>query len=308
MILAIQTDPIHLLKPESDSTLLLSAEFERRGYKILQYEPIKIKLDNAVICAPAKEISLVNYMDTGIKVVKQHESFYLNQADICLIRQNPPFDEMYLTNTFLLENICDKTYFINSPESIRNTPEKLSTLKFPKYIPYTFVTQNEDELRDFINRQGKAVLKSIYGFGGNDIILTDSKQMDSAFAFLRRHKQIIAQEYLPKVVEGDKRVLIVCGEVVGFFRRVPKKGSMLSNLVQGANAVECELTDTERQIIQDIASFLQKQQIAIAGIDLIGGKLIEINVTSPTGFIAYNKLYNTQCEKKVINLLISNCS
>lgn len=305
MILAIQTDPISLLKPESDSSLLIAAEFERRGYSVVHFQPNQLLCRDNALFAKARRISLTDYRNTDIKTLEEFDKFALSDANICLIRQDPPFDDAYLTNTYLLESLCPDTYFVNPPSAIRNTPEKLSTLYFPQHIPSTAIVQDEHDLVGFIKQYGKAVVKSLYGFGGSEVVLVDKYTIQTAFNFLLKHKQVIVQEYLPSVVHGDKRVLVVCGQVVGFFRRVPQKGSILANLAQGGTAEICDLNAHELQIIRDVSAFLIKQGIAIAGIDLIDEKLIEINVTSPTGFAAYNYLHNVKCEEKVVDLLLS---
>ncbi len=208
----------------------------------------------------------------------------LTKCRFILIRQDPPFNLEYITSTYILDTIKDKVKILNDPTSIRNISEKLYSSKYHDFMPQTIFTQNLNEIKRFIKIHKSIILKPIHGHGGNDIHLLINRDLKFIKRFIKKHNYVMCQKFLPKISKGDKRVFVINGKIVGAISRIPKKNSFLSNLSKGGKAVKIELTKTEKRISKKIAVQLKKENIFLAGIDLIDQKLNgDINVTSPTG-------------------------
>ena len=183
-----------------------------------------------------------------------------------------------------MDTIKTKVKIINNPTSVRNISEKLYSSKYQKYMPATIFTQNMDEIKKFFQKNKKVILKPIHSFSGNDIHLLTKFNSKLVSKFIKKHDHIMCQKFLPKISNGDKRVFIINGKVCGAISRVPKKGSILSNMSKGAKPTNIKLTSKEINISKLIAKDLKKENIFFAGIDFIDQKLNgDINVTSPTG-------------------------
>ena len=201
-----------------------------------------------------------------------------------MIRQDPPFDLQYISNTYILDMIKDKVKIINNPGSVRNISEKLYSARYQKFMPNTIFSQDIDEIKKFIKKNKKIVIKPIHSFGGNDIHLLDKFDTKFIKKFIKKHHHIMCQKYLHEISKGDKRVFLIDGKICGAISRIPQKGSYLSNMSKGATAKNTQLTKFEKSISKLIAKDLKKDQIYFAGIDFIDQKLNgDINVTSPTG-------------------------
>ena len=201
-----------------------------------------------------------------------------------LIRQDPPFNLEYVSTTYILDCIKNKVKIINNPTSIRNISEKLYSAKYQRFMPSTIFTQDLNEIKNFIKKHKKIILKPIHSYSGNDIHLLKSFNLKLINSFIKKHNHIMCQKFLPNISKGDKRVFIINGKVCGAISRVPKKGSFLSNMSKGAQAINIKLTNRENKISKLIARDLKKENIYFAGIDFIDQKINgDINVTSPTG-------------------------
>ena len=201
-----------------------------------------------------------------------------------MIRQDPPFNLEYISSTYILDLIKNRVKIINDPTSIRNISEKLYSSRYQKFMPSTIFTQNMDEIKKFLIKYKKVIIKPIHSFSGNDIHLITKFDSKLINRFIKKHNFIMCQKYLPKIYKGDKRVFLINGKIRGAISRIPKKGSFLSNMSKGAKAVNVRLTKKEIKISQLIAKKLKKENIFFAGIDFIDQKLNgDINVTSPTG-------------------------
>ena len=201
-----------------------------------------------------------------------------------MIRQDPPFNLRYISTTYILDTIKNKVKIINNPTSIRNISEKFYSAKYQKFMPNTIFTQNINEIKKFFKTNKKVILKPVYSFGGNDIHLLSKFNFQLIQKFLNKHDFVMCQKFLSKISKGDKRVFIINGKIAGAISRVPKKGSILSNMSKGGKATNTNLTIIEKKISKKIASDLKKENIFLAGIDFIDQKLNgDINVTSPTG-------------------------
>ena len=201
-----------------------------------------------------------------------------------MIRQDPPFNLEYISSTYILDLIKNRVKIINDPTSIRNISEKLYSSRYQKFMPSTIFTQNMDEIKKFLLKYKKVIIKPIHSFSGNDIHLLTKFDSKLINRFIKKHNFIMCQKYLPKIYKGDKRVFLINGKIRGAISRIPKKGSFLSNMSKGAKAVNVRLTKKEIKISRLIAKKLKKENIFFAGIDFIDQKLNgDINVTSPTG-------------------------
>lgn len=285
-ILAIQGDNLKTLNYENDTTIFLAYEAQKQGAKIFYYEPKNIFIKNNKIYADGNFTKFYNkkkfFKLLGKKTINLERSNYL------LVRQDPPFNMNYITTTYFLDRL--KTVkIINNPTSIRNVSEKLYSYEFKKYMPPTIFTSRISDIISFVKKNKLSIIKPINGHGGNNIKLLKGKiNNKNLYKYLKLHRYIMCQKFLPGIVNGDKRVFIINGKVVGSFSRVPKKGSFLSNLSKGARVSISKLTTKEKAMSKSIAKKLKKEGIYFAGIDFISEKLNgDINVTSPTGLKNY---------------------
>ena len=207
------------------------------------------------------------------------------------MRQNPPFNMDYITATFYLE-FLKKTKVVNNPKSVRNISEKFYSINFLKMMPPTIFTENIQEIKKFLKKNRKIVIKPIHGFAGKNILFIQNRLNNSSISrYLKSFGTVMVQKYLPGVIKGDKRIFIINGKVCGAIQRIPSKGSILSNISQGGTAVKTKLNLKEKKVANTIAKELKKENIFFAGIDLVSGYLIgDINVTSPTGLPQYKEL------------------
>ena len=208
------------------------------------------------------------------------------------MRQNPPFNMDYITTTFLLEKISKKTQIVNDPFSVRNIPEKLCSINFLKFMPPTIFTKSFDQINKFQKKYKKIVIKPTHGYGGKNILFINKNiNKKQIINYLKKNEHVMVQKFIPSIKYGDKRIFIIGGIIKGAIRRVPKKGSILSNIAQGGRAVITNLTKRENYIAKNVAKYLKKNKIVFAGIDLIGNYLTgDINITSPTGIKNFKDL------------------
>tara|TARA_B110000438_G_C15814922_1_gene651500 strand:- start:1685 stop:2623 length:939 start_codon:yes stop_codon:yes gene_type:complete len=290
-IVAIQGDKIHTIDPKTDTTLLLALEAQKRNYKIYYYLTKNITFSNNSVQALTREVKF-NERKKNFYTIKKIKSLNLSKASFILMRQNPPFNMDYITATFFLEKISRETKIVNNPFAVRNMPEKIYSIEFLKLMPPTVFTRNIEEIKKFIKKYKKIVIKPTHGYGGKNILfinkdLSKIKILD----YLKKHEHVMVQKFIPEIKNGDKRVFIINGVIKGAIRRIPKKGSIISNLGQGGKAVETTLNKKETYIAKIVAKSLKKNNIVFAGIDLIGNYLTgDINITSPTGLKNFKDL------------------
>ena len=289
-ILAIQGSDLKRVNLKTDTTILLAREAQKRGYKIYYFEPENLSFLNGKVVALCKHIKILNSKKKFYSLLKII-NFNLEKSKVILIRNDPPFDNRYLYTTFLLNHISKKVKIINNPSAVRNVSEKLFSINFMKYMPPTLISENLDEIRSFFNRNRTVIVKPINGFSGNNVILLKSFNSYKIKKLIKTQNHLFFQKFLPGVSNGDKRVFIIKGKIVGAISRVPKKGSILSNMSKGAKAKLTKLTSKEMKISKVVGKLLLKNDIYFAGVDLVQEKLIgDINVTSPTGLTAYKDL------------------
>ena len=282
-IIAIQGDHPSKLNPITDTSIFLAQEIQNRNYRIFYYEPKDLSLINSKIIANGFFIKF-NYKQKKFFKILKKQKLDLIKCKFILIRQDPPFNLEYITTTYILDKIKDRVSIINNPTSIRNISEKLYSAKYLKFMPSTIFTKDIIEIKKFIKKHKKIILKPIHSYSGNDIHLLNKFDLKLIQKFIRKHGHIMCQRYLSKINKGDKRVFLINGKVCGAISRIPKKGSFLSNMSKGAKPINTKLTKIEKKISKLIAKDLKKENIYFAGIDFIDQKLNgDINVTSPTG-------------------------
>jgi glutathione synthase len=261
-------------------------EAQTRGHALWVYAPERLAMEDGRVTARGRALNLQavkgDHHRTGGEEVRA-----LEEMDVVLMRQDPPYDMAYITATHLLERIHPRTLVVNDPAEVRNAPEKLLVTCFPGLQPPTLITSDPEAIYDFRARHGDMVLKPLYGGGGSGVVRLrpDDPNLD---ALLELHAMIgrepvIAQKFIPAVSRGDKRILLVDGEPVGAVNRVPAEGQVRSNLARGGRAEAVELTVRDREICAAIGPELKRRGLLFVGIDVIGDYLTEINVTSPTG-------------------------
>ena len=282
-IIAIQGNHPSKLNPITDTSIFLANEIQNKKYKIFYYDPKNLSIINSKVIARGFFIKF-NYKNKNFFKILKRQVLDLAKCKFILIRQDPPFNLEYISTTYILDRIKNKVKIVNNPTSIRNISEKLYSAKYQRFMPSTIFTQDLSKIKNFIKKHKKIILKPIHSYSGNDIHLLKSFNSKLINKFINKHDHIMCQKFLPKIINGDKRVFIINGIVCGAISRVPKKGSFLSNMSKGAKPTNIKLTNTENKISKLIAKDLKKENIFFAGIDFIDQKLNgDINVTSPTG-------------------------
>jgi len=290
---AVQMDPIDRIKIAGDSTFAVLLEAQARGHKLSYYTPDKLSMVDGRIIAGVQKLEVRD---------QQGDHFTLGDAgstdvssfDVLLLRQDPPFDLAYITTTHLLERVHPKTLVVNNPASVRNAPEKIYVTEFTELMPPTLLSRDLEEIKKFRDRHGDVVMKPLYGKGGEAVFLLRKGDLNFGSLFdlfsVTFREQWVIQKFLPDVKHGDKRIILVDGEFAGAVNRVPADGDLRSNLVRGGSAKATDLSEREREICARIGPSLKKSGLIFVGIDVIGGFLTEINVTSPTGVRAIKNL------------------
>lgn len=300
---AIQMDPIESIRFETDTTLLLALEAQKRGHTLYYYLPANLSFQEGHVTAQAHRLTVRDEKGNHF-TLGPAEIIDLLEFDIVLVRQDPPFDMAYITTTHILEHLQPHVSVFNDPVAIRNAPEKLFVTHFPDLMPPTLITSDRQQIDEFRTKHKDIVIKPLYGFGGSAIfhIGPDDDNLGSLLeVFGKMYREpLVVQKYLPEVRSvGDKRIVLIDGEPAGALLRIPKEGDIRSNMAAGGTAVATELTKRDREICQTIGPALREQGLVLAGIDVIGDYLTEINVTSPTGLKAINRLSNLRLEEKV---------
>ncbi len=284
MRIAVQMDPIETMVVQRDTSLALMIEAQARGAEVWWFRPNDVFYDTGVVKARARRVSV--WLDDA-KHYETHEEGVraLDDFDVILIRQDPPFDMGYVSNTYLLE--LTTAMVLNPPRSVRNISEKMSIMHFPELTPKTWVGRDLDALEEFACRFDQVVLKVLYLMGGDGVIKLRSSDVDfraraGKFIEAAGREPILAQEFLPAVSGGDKRLFVLDGEPFGAVKRMPQGGDFRANLHAGGVAQAASVDEDDRRIAAAVAPLLRREGIVFAGLDVIAGKLIEINVTSPT--------------------------
>ena len=295
MKIAFQMDPIEYVDISADSTFRLAEEAQKRGYDLYVYTPDDLTFNKGKVAAKVRSISLKRKIGDHVNFGAV-ELLDLSEFGVIWLRQDPPFDMGYITNTHLLDLVAKETLIVNNPFWVRNLPEKLLVLQFPDLIPDTLISRDLEEIKEFKRKYKDIILKPLYGNGGAGIfrLKEDDKNLTSLHELFcnMSSEPLIAQAFLPDVKNGDKRIILVDGSPVGAINRVPKAGEIRSNMHVGGKAEPAKLSQRDREICSAIGPTLKSKGQVFVGIDVIGDYLTEINVTSPTGILELERFDN----------------
>jgi glutathione synthase len=305
---AVQMDPLESINIAGDSTFAIMLGAQKRGHQLFHYSPEALSYIDGRLWAMANPVTVQ-------PVAGDHFSFdepaimdLGRDVDVVLMRQDPPFDLGYITATHLLERIQGETLVVNDPASVRNAPEKVWVLDFAHYMPPTLLTRSLGAARHFLEEHGDVVVKPLHGNAGKAVFKVgrDGANLASLIELFNAtyREPHVVQAFIPEIAQGDKRIVLVDGEVAGAINRLPGEGEIRSNLAAGGSALQTELTDTEREICAALGPELKRRGLLFVGIDVIGGQwLTEINVTSPTGIVAIDRFNGTDTPGMIWNAI-----
>jgi glutathione synthase len=302
LAVAIQMDPIEGIDIDSDTTFVLGLEGQRRGHALFHYLPQNLSFRHGRLFARAQALELRrekgNHFTLGEPRVLD-----LAGLDVVLMRQDPPFDMAYITATHLLEHVHPDTLVVNDPVHVRNAPEKLFVTHFGDLMPPTLITADRELILEFRAEHKDIILKPLYGRGGAGVFHV-APQDENLFALLEvftelYREPVMVQRYLPEIREGDTRIILIDGEPAGALKRVPAPGEARANLHAGGVGMRAELSARDCEICEAIGPALSERGLLLVGIDVIGGYLTEINVTSPTGVQEINRFDDVALEADI---------
>ncbi len=299
---ALQMDPVQNIDIDADSSFVIGVEALARRHELYYYKPQDIALDGATVVANSYRLDLRREKGNHFSLSEQ-KIRNLAEMDVILLRQDPPFDMSYITTTYLLDMIHPKTLVVNNPSEVRANSEKLYVARFPELMAPTLVSRNTEQISSFRKLHKDIILKPLYGNGGAGVfhVGPDDENMGALLEmlFAGNNEPIMVQAYLPDVRAGDKRIILIDGEALGAINRIPADGDARANMHAGGQAVKCELSARDKEICAVIGPDLKKRGLLFAGIDVIGGCLTEINVTSPTGLQEITRFDGNQLEKSL---------
>jgi len=287
LTVAVQMDPIASINPLGDSTFAMMLEAQARRHRLVYYTPDTLALRDNKVTASVASIELFDKPKGEHYKLGEFARADLGQYDVVLMRQDPPFDMNYITISHILERIHPKTFVVNPPAAVRNAPEKILVTEFPELMPPTLITRDRALIHAFRKEHGNIIVKPLYGNGGAGVFFIQEGDHNLA-SLLELFEQsfrepFMIQRYLPEVRQGDKRIILVDGEAVMGLNRVPSDGEARSNRHVGGRPELSPLTEREKEICAAIGPALRARDMIFVGIDVIGGYLTEINVTSPSG-------------------------
>ena len=302
-----QMDPFEKLNTRSDSTVSIIREGLKKNIKIWVGLPGQITFKKSEVIAKGCEV-----LDDSLRMGKVNK-LQINKLDFFFIRQDPPFDLAYLTNCYLLEihkQFNKKPLFVNDPSGIKNFTEKIFPMYYPDLIPETYITGNLESFKYLLKKYKKVVIKTLFNKGGNGVEKVDIKnpyEANNEFMKLINIYQVpvVVQKFIENVKNGDKRIILLDGNPVGFINRIPPKGHFKANLHLGGKAETTELSNKEKKISKSLKKILKKEKLFFVGIDLIDETLTEINVTSPTGIVQIKELSGINIAEKIWDKLIA---
>jgi glutathione synthase len=295
---AVQMDPLERVNIVGDSTFAIMLKAQELGHELYWYAVEDLSFSEGRLWTMAYRVSVQRVEGNHYRFGEPQIFDLGKDIDVVLMRQDPPFDLGYITATHLLERIQGETLVVNDPASVRNAPEKVWVLDFPQFMPPTAITRSRGLARKFLAEQGEIVVKPLHGFAGGSVfrIGSDGRNLASLIELFNRtyREPHVLQKFIPEITEGDKRIVLVDGEVAGAINRVPGEGEIRSNLAVGGKAAKTELTSREEEICAVLGPECRKRGLIFVGIDVIGGQwLTEINVTSPTGIVAIDEFNGT---------------
>jgi glutathione synthase len=290
MNLLFTSDPLESFKIYKDTTFAMMREAQKRGHRVAACEPQDLMWQSGgLVMAHVRDIALTGQPDTWFEV-SQSRAVALKDFDAILMRKDPPFDSEFFYATHLLEQAeREGARVFNKPAALRDHPEKLAIMEFPQFIGPTLVTRDEADIKRFHAEHQDIILKPLDGMGGMGIFRVgpDGLNLGSITETLNRHgaQSLMVQKFLPEIVDGDKRVLVIGGKPVPFsLARIPQGGEVRGNLAAGGKGVAQPLSERDRFIAESLGPILHRRGLLLVGLDVIGSSLTEINVTSPTCF------------------------
>ena len=296
--IAVQMDPLESINIAGDSTFAIMVGAQARGHALYHYAPEALSYRDGRLWAEARPATVQPVPGDHFRVGEPVLLDLGRDMDVVLMRQDPPFDLGYITATHLLERIQHETLVVNDPASVRNAPEKVWVLDYARFMPPTLLTRSLTLARQFLEEHGAIVVKPLHGNAGKAVFKVGSDGANLAsliemFNTAYREPHVV-QAFVPEISQGDKRIVLIDGEVAGAVNRIPGEGEIRSNLAVGGSAAKTELSDTEQEICAALAPELKARGLLFVGIDVIGGKwLTEINVTSPTGIVEIDRFNGT---------------
>lgn len=285
--IAVQMDPVSGVDIKGDTSFALMEAAQARGHKLWTYQPQHLSWEAGKVTARARPAKVQRVREQPAIEGEREALDLAEDVDVVLMRQDPPFDMSYITACHILEYLKGRTLVLNDPEWVRSSPEKIIPLDFPDLIPPTLISRDLSAIKAFRAEHRDIILKPLYGNGGAGVFRV--KPDDSNFSsivemfFGINREPIIAQAFLPNVSAGDRRVILIDGDPVGVINRVPQPGETRSNMHVGGRAEAADLNEADRHICEVIGPVLRQRGLVLVGIDVIGDRLTEINVTSPTG-------------------------
>ena len=301
---AFQMDPLETLSIGGDSTFALMLSAQARGIALWHYSVDDLTWQDGRLYAMAWPVEVRREDGNHFTKGEPRILDLGRDVDVVWMRQDPPFDLSYITATHMLERIQGETLVANDPASVRNAPEKLFVLDYARFMPPTMITRSLGAARGFLAEHGAMVVKPLHGNGGKAIfkVEADGANLSSLIEMFNTMwvEPHMVQAFVPGVAKGDKRIVLVNGEVAGAVNRIPGEGEIRSNLAVGGTAAKTELTAKEEEICAAMGPELKRRGLIFVGIDVIGGEwLTEINVTSPTGIVAIDRFNGTDTAAKI---------
>lgn len=288
--IAIQMDPIEHVNIEGDTTFAMAEEAQIRGYEIFVYQVETLSWQEGKVSARAKPAKVQRVKGDHVSLGEEVVLDLAEDVDVVLMRQDPPFDMSYITAAHMLEFLKGKTLVVNDPFWVRSSPEKIVPLLFPDLMPPTLVSRDVTTIKAFQAEHQDIVVKPLFGNAGAAVFRIKPEDGNLGalldLFFTTSRDPIMVQAFVPGVFEGDKRIILVDGEPVGAINRVPKGNDIRSNLAVGGTAHPVDLSEADLAICRAIGPTLKERGLLFVGIDVIAGRLTEINVTSPTGALA----------------------
>lgn len=284
---AFQMDPMETVNIDADTTFALAEVAAQRGMTLYEYGPQHLAYNAGHVTARARPMTVRRKKGSHVRFEERVTLDLAKDVDVIWMRQDPPFDMSYITAAHILERLKGETLVVNDPEWVRSGPEKILPLDYPHLMPETLITRDLPTIDAFRAKHSDIIIKPLFGNGGAGVFRI--KDGDSNYAsllemfFMSSREPVIVQAFLKDVSKGDKRIIIIDGEPVGAINRVPLPGQTRSNMHVGGKAVKSDLTESDKIICDAIGPMLKERGQILVGIDVIGDKMTEINITSPTG-------------------------
>ncbi|NJN31554.1 MAG: glutathione synthase [Synechococcales cyanobacterium RM1_1_8] len=319
MKLAFIIDPIHRLDPGHDSSIAMMEAAQLLGHEVWITEARWLSVIQGQAHAPLQRVQL-----TPVELVAgrwqaadpwyslgEPELLPLSEMQAVFMRKDPPANDAYLYATYILDYIDpSKTLVLNAPDGLRKANEKMYALQFQTVMPTTLVSARKADILQFVAHQGKAVMKPLDGKGGEGILFlaAGDRNLNSMveLSTQRERLPVMVQAYLPAASEGDKRIILLHGEAIGAVNRVPSGDEFRGNMAVGGRADATEITERDREICDLVAPILQRDGLYFVGLDVIGGYLTEVNVTSPTGIREIDRLSGVRLGEQIIAWLVEH--